>query len=392
MDVAPRIQRLPDDLINQIAAGEVVERPSSIIKELVENSLDAGSTRIDILLKDGGIQEISIVDNGVGIPESDLPLAVERHATSKVRTFSDLTQISSFGFRGEALASIASVSELELTSRTAEMSKAACLRVSYSQLSTPLTYQASPPGTRVTMQRLFDRVPARLKFLRSPGTEFSHCAKVVREVALGNPEIAFFLHHQGKLVHSYAPGDRRSRFQDCFKPPWEPLHFSESTEEIAVEGFLSPPQWVADRGELLLYINGRPIRHKTLTSAVRNAYQKTFGPHHEPSGVLYLDIQKDWVDVNVHPQKWEVRLLRQESVYAWLLTQVRRLLERFSRENKLFPTDTAPFPSLGEGKSFYQPSGTSPFSNGTLSLAGQTPSRYRYLGSLRNEYWVVEEP
>lgn len=321
-----RIRRLPEELINQIAAGEVVERPSSIIKELVENSLDAGATRIDILLHEGGTGEISVIDNGHGIEEEDLPLAVERHATSKVTRLHDLESLGTFGFRGEALASMGSVGRLEIVSRTAQMPKASGLCLEYGRLVEPRFYEAAPVGTRVTVKQLFSQIPARLKFLRSPGTEFSHCARLVRDLALGNPSVAFLLHHQGKMVHSYAPGDHYSRFKDCFRPGWEPVFIEDEASGLALKAFLSPHDWYSDRGELFVFINGRCVRHKTIASAIRNAYLEALGPHHEPSGAVYLEIRKDWVDVNVHPQKWEVRILRQDALYAWILTQLRKTL------------------------------------------------------------------
>lgn len=376
---APRrpIQRLPNDLINQIAAGEVVERPASVIKELVENSLDAGATRIDILLTEGGMEAITILDNGHGIPETELALAMERHATSKLRRFADLESLGSFGFRGEALASIASVAEMQIASRTPDMPRCATLTVAYAEPTGPLQFIAGPIGTRVTVTRLFDRLPARLKFLRTPGTEFSHSARVVREIALGNPEIAFFLHHQGKLVHSYPPGDRFSRLKDCMKPAWQPLHIDEEASGMRAEALLSPPDLLSDRGELFLFVNGRPVRQKTLISAVRNAYLQTLGPHHEPSGVLYLDLRREWVDVNVHPQKWEVRIQRQEAVYAWLLARVKRELQA------LAPPPLPPWEMSATA---------APARNhdSPLPLSAPSPRPTRWVGALQDLYWLYE--
>ena len=381
MTELPRIQRLSDVLISQIAAGEVVERPSSIIKELIENSLDAGARRVDLLLKDGGIAEISVLDDGHGISEVDLPLAIERHATSKVSRLEDLEAIHTFGFRGEALASIASVATLEITSRTAQMEKAASVQVEYGKVS-PVQYVAAPSGTRVTVRGLFEKIPARLKFLRSPGTELSHCTRVLKELALGNPEVAFFLHHQGKLVCSFAAGDRLSRFTDCFKPQWEPLHFEEAATGLSAEGFLSPAHHMADRGEISLFINGRPVRQKTLTSAVRNAYLNTLGPHHEPSGFIFLDVQADWIDVNVHPQKWEVRILRQDSLYAWLMGCLRRLLESAKKDLApvLFPEE------------LNRPVGTgsAPTTLSAFSFSAPASGLYRYLGTVREAFGFMK--
>ncbi|MFM8315119.1 MAG: DNA mismatch repair endonuclease MutL, partial [Deltaproteobacteria bacterium] len=385
-DSSRRIARLPSDLVNQIAAGEVVERPSSLIKELVENSLDAGSTRIEVHLKEGGLAEIAILDDGCGICEEDLPLAVERHTTSKLNSFKDLESISTFGFRGEALSSIASVSDFSIRSRPRNSDRGVVLHVPYGQTEEPKPI-GCPPGTQVIVKNLFSKVPARFKFLRSQTTELSHCAKIFRELALGNPQTSFFLHHNDRLLAKFTAQNRAERFKEVLKPEWEPLHLTDSIPEMAFEAFLSPFDWTQERGELTFFINQRPVKNRLLLSCLKQSYTEIAGPHHEPSGVFYLDIQGDWVDVNVHPQKLEVRFYRQEKIYSWILTSVKKQLLRLKRdfvsseparefdrqiplssENGLFPGG---YPS-------------------TLPWNVSASSPFRYLGVLQSKYFLLE--
>lgn len=328
------ISRLPELLINQIAAGEVIERPSNVIKELVENSLDAGATRIDVHLKEGGIDELVVLDNGHGIDLADLPLAVERHATSKIQRVEDLEAISTFGFRGEALSSIASVSHLEIVSRTQSCPSGYQIVLDYGKALEDPKVVSSPVGTQVKVSQIFARTPARLKFLRSVQTELSHCNRMMREIALGNPEVKFFLQHNDRILGSWLSPSRKERFKECLKTQWEPWEIKEEREDMVFEAYLSPPQHAQSRSELYLFINGRPVRNRGFLSAIRNGFLEGAGPGLEPIGACYLDIRKDWVDVNVHPQKWEVRCLQQEAIYQWLLLNVRK---RFVRPASSFP-------------------------------------------------------
>jgi DNA mismatch repair protein MutL len=361
-----KIKALSEDLINKIAAGEVVERPASVIKELMENSLDAGATRIDVLLKEGGLTEIAIIDNGCGMGEEDLLLSVERHTTSKISSMADLEAIASFGFRGEALSSTASVSDLEIFSREQNQDAANALRVVFGEKE-PLRPAGTPFGTAVYVRHLFARVPARRKYLRSAATEFSYCSKIVREIALGNPQVSFSLTHNGRQIGNWISPTREKRVVDCLKPDWDPLFFHDETEGIRYEAILSPTTLLQERGELYLFLNGRPVRNRSLLAAVRNSYAEALGSHHEPSGAVYLDIEHSWVDVNVHPQKWEVRCLRQERVYQWLNASLRKLVS----QNK--PA------SLPEEKEV-------PDLELNLPL-----SRFRYLGQVKSTYLVCED-
>lgn len=320
---APTIERLSSELINQIAAGEVVERPASVVKELVENSIDAGASVVEIHLTDGGKTEIQIIDDGIGMGPEDLPLSLERHATSKINRAADLEDIGTYGFRGEAISSIASVSQLEISSRTKSADHGWNVSVAYGTAS-ELSPSATAKGTRFSVKNLFEQVPARQKYLRSPSTEFSHCSRVVRELALGAPGVKFYLYHQGKVVSQYVCLSRPERVAEVLRPKWELFEIEGIQDELQLEAYLSPPSLIQDRGELLLFINGRCVRNRSLMSAVKSAYLDSLGPHHEPSGVVYLDIRRDWVDVNVHPQKLEVRCLRQERIYPWLRAEVRK--------------------------------------------------------------------
>jgi DNA mismatch repair protein MutL len=323
---APRVAKIPDLLINQIAAGEVVERPASALKELLENSLDALAKRIEVHLRDGGTSEITVIDDGLGIHPEDLSLCLERHATSKIRQSSELESIATYGFRGEALASIASVAEVDLKSRRRDESSGVSLSVHYGTALDSPKPVGTPVGTTIAVRSLFNRLPARLKFLRSSATEFSHCARVVKELAVGNPQVTFSLHHQGRLVSTFSAPTREQRISEAYSWSWKPIHVEEEAPGIAIDAYLSPGDHVGDRGECLLFVNQRPVKNRGLLAAVRQAYLSTLGPHHEPSGVIYLDIRKDWVDVNVHPQKTEVRCLKQETLFSWIAASVRKAI------------------------------------------------------------------
>jgi DNA mismatch repair protein MutL len=325
-DSASRIRVLPEVLINQIAAGEVVERPSSLIKELVENSLDAGASRIEIRLSEGGLKKIQILDNGCGMSKEDLALCLTRHATSKIGSFSDLEAVGTFGFRGEALASIAAVSRIEIRSRQPEADVGYVVEADFGLLKAAPRPVGCPAGTSITVEDLFERLPARLKFMRSAGTESTHCSKILKEIAAANSQTQFFFLNEDKKVLEFVTSSRESRFKECFRPRWEPMQVLEQNDEARLEAFLSPPHLIQDRGELWCFINRRPVKNRALIAMVKQAYASTLGPHHDPSGAVFLDIRQDWVDVNVHPQKTEVRCFRQESLFPWVLSSIKKAI------------------------------------------------------------------
>jgi DNA mismatch repair protein MutL len=324
------IQALPDHLISQIAAGEVVERPSAVVKELLENALDAGSSQITVRLEQGGVKRIAITDNGCGIPPQQLPLALARHATSKIASLHDLENVGTLGFRGEALASISSVSQLTLTSRTADADHA--WRISGIAINgSNLQAEPSPGavGTTVDVQDLYFNTPARRKFLKTEQTEFGHCAEVVRRIALSRPDVSFSLSHNGKTVDHWNVGEfaKRSAYilGDEFANARLPLE--ESAGPLRLFGFVGLPTASKARADAqYFYVNGRFVRDKLLTHAVRAAYQDVLHGDRYPSYVLALDLDPALVDVNVHPSKIEVRFRDSRAVHQFVFHAVSRVL------------------------------------------------------------------
>ncbi|MCC5855173.1 MAG: DNA mismatch repair endonuclease MutL [Idiomarina sp.] len=327
------IQLLPTRLANQIAAGEVVERPASVVKELVENSLDAGATDILIDIEKGGSRRIRIRDNGAGIPKDELTLALSRHATSKIATLDDLEAIMSLGFRGEALASISSVSRLTLTSRTAEQDAAWQAFCEGRDMAVQLEPAAHPQGTTVDVEDLFFNTPARRKFMRTEKTEFGHIDEVVKRIALASPQVTFKLQHNQQSVRHY-PAQRENadaamrvgrivgkRFTD------EAIFLEHHHDPLGLSGWVSPPQVCRHQSDLqYFYVNGRMMRDRLLGHAVRQAYGDLLGDDRQPSFVLYLTLPAKDVDVNVHPAKHEVRFHQSRQVHDFVLSSLRDAL------------------------------------------------------------------
>ncbi|MET3138211.1 DNA mismatch repair protein MutL [Undibacterium sp. GrIS 1.2] len=340
---SPRpILALPDQLISQIAAGEVVERPSAVVKELLENALDAGSTSVQIRLEEGGVKRIAISDNGRGIPADQLPLAVARHATSKIASLTDLENVATLGFRGEALASIASVALLTLTTRTAEAPHA--WQIENGKISPASGAQ----GTTVDVQDLYYNTPARRKFLKSEQTEFGHCAEIVRRIALARPDVTFSLSHNGKAVDHWniSAIDKRSAhiLGDAFANAR--LALDESAGPLRLHGFAGLPTASKARADAqYFYVNGRFVRDKLLTHAVRAAYQDVLHGDRYPSYVLALDLDPALVDVNVHPSKIEVRFRDGRAVHQFVFHAVSRALAQTSATS--FGTVPAPATAMG---------------------------------------------
>jgi DNA mismatch repair protein MutL len=337
------IQALSDQLISQIAAGEVVERPSAVVKELLENALDAGATQITVRLEQGGVKRIAITDNGRGIPSEQLPLALARHATSKIVSLSELENVASLGFRGEALASIASVAQLMLTSRTADAAHA--WEIS-GTAGTPATPSAGAPGTTVDVQDLYFNTPARRKFLKSEQTEFGHCAEVVRRIALSRPDISFSLSHNGKAIDHWNVSDIAKRSAQILGDDFANarLALDEVAGPLRLHGYAGLPTASKARADAqYFYVNGRFVRDKLLTHAVRAAYQDVLHGDRYPSYALALELDPALVDVNVHPSKIEVRFRDSRAVHQFVFHAVSRALAQTSAT--AFGATPAPVPS-----------------------------------------------
>jgi DNA mismatch repair protein MutL len=330
------IRILPPILANQIAAGEVVERPASVIKELVENSLDAGASRIEIELEKGGCKLIRIRDNGSGIPQADLALALARHATSKVSTLDDLEAICSLGFRGEALASISSVSRLTLTSRTAEQTEAWQAMAEGRDMEVQVRPAAHPVGTTLDVSDLFFNTPARRKFLRSEKTEYAHIDELIRRLALSRFDVTFLLKHNGKLVRQYRSAvsdeEQLRRVASACGSSFlsEAIRIRSDHLGLTLQGWLLPPARHTDSTPEIqyCYVNGRVMRDKLINHAIRQGYLEALGVECSPSFVLYLTLDPHQVDVNVHPAKHEVRFHESRLVHDFVVGVVRDGLQQ----------------------------------------------------------------
>ncbi|MFT0211703.1 DNA mismatch repair endonuclease MutL [Pseudomonas sp. F1_0610] len=339
-----RIHLLNPRLANQIAAGEVVERPSSVAKELLENCLDAGASRIEVDVEQGGIKLLRIRDDGCGIDQDDLPLALARHATSKITELEDLEGVMSLGFRGEALASISSVSRLTLTSRTASADKAWQVEAEGRDMQARIQPAAHPVGTTVEVRDLFFNTPARRKFLRTEKTEFDHLHEVVKRMALTRFDVAFHLKHNGKTVLNLHPATddiakARRVGEICGHA------FLEQAMPIDVErnglrlwGWVGLPTFSRSQADLQhFYVNGRTVRDKLVAHAVRQAYRDVMYGQRHPAFVLFLELDPITVDVNVHPTKHEVRFRENRSVHDFLYSTLHRSLADVRPEDQLAP-------------------------------------------------------
>ena len=311
------IKILPDLLVSQIAAGEVVERPASALKELLENSIDSGATSISVQLQEGGARLIRVADNGSGIAREDLALALRRHATSKISTLEELHCVRSLGFRGEALASIAAVSKLELASRIPEAEHGWKI-----DSGSPEPFPSSGAiGTTVEVHDLYFNTPARRKFLKSPATEFSHCLEVVRRIALSSPDVAFALQHNGKSVLQLSASSLDGRISDILGEEFGKAAFSveESSSNLSIRGMAARPAYSSSsREEQFFFVNGRFVRDKLLGHALRQAYQDVLHHQRHPAFALFLDIPPEEIDVNVHPAKTEIRFRESRAVHQFV--------------------------------------------------------------------------
>lgn len=325
-----RIQALPEHLINQIAAGEVIERPASVVKELVENALDAGASRIEVELEAGGVKRVRVRDNGGGIAADELKLALTRHATSKIASLDDLESVRSMGFRGEALPSIASVSRFALVSRTADAAHAHSVEVDNGEIG-PLKPAQHPVGTTAEMRELFFNVPARRKFLRAERTELGHVEDWLRAIALARPEVAFTLTHNGRPLLrddavAHAPESRVDAMlgEDFLA---HSLHIDHSAAGLRLHGYVGLPTAArAQNDRQFFYVNRRLVRDRVVAHAVRQAYADVLFHGRHPAFVLFLELDPLLVDVNAHPAKTEVRFREQRLVHDFLFRSLHEAL------------------------------------------------------------------
>ncbi|MGE5467372.1 MAG: DNA mismatch repair endonuclease MutL [Ignavibacteria bacterium] len=320
-----RIHPLPDLLISQIAAGEVVERPASVLKELIENSLDAGAKKVDVQIEEGGVKLIRVADDGGGIERDDLPLALARHATSKIASLDDLERVASYGFRGEALASIAAVARTTITSRSAGSAHA--WRIGNADGAPAPAALAA--GTVIEVADLYYNTPARRKFLRSAATEYAHCDEVMRRMALARPDVAFSLSHDRNVKRRLPAGDMERRLREIFGEEFfvQVRAVEAQAGPLRLAGYAALPAYSrAGRDEQYFFVNGRFVRDKVLAHAAREAYADVLHGSRHPAYALFLELDPAAVDVNVHPAKTEVRFRDSRGVHQFVFHTLTRAL------------------------------------------------------------------
>jgi DNA mismatch repair protein MutL len=375
------IRALPDLLVNQIAAGEVVQRPASALKELLENSLDAGAGEISVALENGGIQLIRVSDDGAGIPKEELPLALARHATSKIATLEELHRVVSLGFRGEALASIASVAQVKLVSRVADAKHAWHIEAAGS-VAGDIAPAALEQGTQVEVRELYFNTPARRKFLKTGATEFAHCDEMFRRLALSRPEVGFHLQHNGRAQWRMAgkEGDHGARIAAILGEDFiaSAAWLEEQSVGFRLWGFAGLPEAAGNqRDAQYFYVNGRFVRDKVISHAIRQAYEDVLHGQRFPSYVLFLEVDPATVDVNVHPTKIEVRFNASRAVHQFIFHSIHKVLAR--------PVNTS------GGAAPLSPF-NAPFNAPTQQPSAFTASSATYRPSSQQGYLPVEEP
>ncbi|WP_118784400.1 DNA mismatch repair endonuclease MutL [Neisseria lactamica] len=387
----PRIAALPDHLVNQIAAGEVVERPANALKEIVENSIDAGATAIDVELAGGGIRLIRVSDNGSGIHPDDIELALHRHATSKIKTLNDLEHVASMGFRGEGLASIASVSRLTLTSRQEDSAHATQVKAEDGKLSSP-TAAAHPVGTTIEAAELFFNTPARRKFLKSENTEYAHCATMLERLALAHPHIAFSLKRDGKQVFKLPAQSLHERIASIVGDDFQTasLEIDSSSGALQLYGAIAKPTFAKGKTDKqYCFVNHRFVRDKVMLHAVKQAYRDVLHNALTPAFVLFLDLPPEAVDVNVHPTKTEIRFRDSRQVHQLVFHTLNKALadtradltESVGNAGEVLHDITgvtpAPMPSENDSENLFNrasdyPTGNKPDTRNAFGASGKT--------------------
>jgi DNA mismatch repair protein MutL len=349
------IRVLPELLVSQIAAGEVVERPASVLKELIENSIDAGASAITVTLDEGGMRRVQVEDDGEGIAREDLPLALARHATSKIRSLGDLEGVATMGFRGEALASIASVSRVSIASRTRHAPHGASISAEGAQLG-EVTPAARAQGTTVSVEDLYFNTPARRKFLRTEATELGHCDEALRRVALARREVAFTLKHNGRVgrhLRAQSLAERAAQFlgEELVAAS---VPIEAGSGRLALSGLAGLPQAAKPRAAAqYFFVNGRFVRDRVLAHAVREAYSQLLHGERQPAYVLFLEIDPRAVDVNVHPAKTEVRFRDSRAVHQFVKHALERALSPSAADAPVsYASISAPVFTGGQQQSF----------------------------------------
>lgn len=410
--MANRIQLLPDHVANQIAAGEVVQRPASVVKELLENAIDAGAMRIELLVKDGGKALVQVVDDGSGMSPADAGLSFRRHATSKISKAEDLFHLQTKGFRGEALASIAAIAQVELTTRDAEAELGTRLRIAGDTVQGTEAV-VTPQGTSIQVKNLFFNIPARRNFLKSAQVEFRHVLDEFQRVALAHPGIAFRMVHNESEVHHLPVSNLKQRIDHLFGNRMNArlVPVAEETQIVAIGGFVCKPEFARkSRGEQFFFVNDRFIRSPYLHHAVMAAFEGLLRSESYPGYFLYLQVPPESIDINIHPTKTEVKFENEQSLYAILRSAVKHSLGQFNiapvldfeqDQNLETPYDykdrEAMLPGVSVDRNFNPFAGEKPASRNTGSYR-PAPTRgweARYEGldpdpELQPADWVIE--
>ena len=331
------INILPDSVANQIAAGEVVDRPASAVKELLENSMDAGALQIDLVIKDAGRTLIQVIDNGSGMSDSDARLCFERHATSKIHKSDDLFAIHTMGFRGEALASIAAIAQVELRTRLHDNELGTTILIEGSHITSQQP-TACPPGTSIAVKNLFFNVPARRNFLKKDSVEMSHIEEVFRRITLVHYDIGFTLQSNGKTLYDLKAGSMLQRIAQLYGNHYKERFYSveENTDIVRIKGFVGKPEFSRKtRGEQYLFVNGRFIKHPALSAAVEKAYTDMIPERTYPSYFIGLQVDPARIDINIHPTKTEVKFIDEHALFAILRSAVKKALGQFTLATEL---------------------------------------------------------